>query len=77
MQTDIENNKDRNQIAWFALFVVPFILYDLANIFITDFKTWLAIDYLFVKAFPLFLIVYLLRKRRIVRAAFALTLPSK
>ena len=77
MQTDLENNKDRIKVAWFALFVVPFILNDLANIFITDFKAWLAIDYLFVKAFPLFLIVYLLRTRRIVLAAFALTLPSK
>ena len=79
MQTDIENNKDRTKVAWFALFVVPFILNDLANIFITDFKTWLAIDYLFVKAFPLSLIVYLLRTRRIVLADFGLKMitPSQ
>jgi len=79
MQTDLENHKDRNKLAWFALFVAPFILNDLANIFITDFKTWLAIDYLFVKAFPLFLIVYLLRTRRMVLADLGLKIitPSQ
>jgi len=74
MQTDIENNKNRNinMFAWFSIFVAPFILNDFANIYIYSFKTWLVIDYLFVKVFPLFLIVYLLRTRRIVLADLGL-----
>ena len=79
MQTDIENNEDRNKLGWFMLLVAPFILNDFSNIFIADFKTWLVIDYLFVKAFPLFLIVYLLRTRRIILADLGLKMiaPSQ
>jgi len=65
MQTDIERNKDSNKLALFALFVAPFILNDFANIFIENFRVWLAIDYLSVKAFPLVLIVHLLRTKKI------------
>ena len=45
--------------------LVPFYLNDLANIYVRNWSYWLAIDYLAVKAFPLLLITYLVKTRRI------------
>ena len=48
---------------WFAIAVAPFLLNDLANIFVHNFTTWIIIDYIFVKGFPLVVLIYLLRSR--------------
>ena len=48
-----------------GVLTVPFLLNDFANIFLTDYRAWLMIDYVFVKAFPLGVIFYLLRTKRI------------
>lgn len=48
-----------------GVLTLPFLLNDLANIFVRDYRVWLAIDYAFVKALPLAVILYFLRVRRI------------
>ena len=48
-----------------GVLTVPFLLNDFANVFLTDYRAWLMIDYGFVKAFPLGVIFYLLRTKRI------------
>ena len=57
-----ENNKKR--ILAFMVCCAPFFLNDLANIFLyRNYMAWLAVDYVFVKAFLLGFIFYLLRKK--------------
>ena len=48
-----------------GVLTLPFLLNDFANIFVRDYRVWLAIDYLWVKALPLAVILYFLRVRRI------------
>jgi len=48
-----------------GVLTLPFLLNDFANIFVRDYRVWLAIDYLWVKALPLAVILYFLRIRRI------------
>ncbi len=48
-----------------GVLTLPFLLNDFANIFVRDYRLWLAIDYGFVKALPLALILYFLRAQRI------------
>lgn len=43
----------------------PFLLNDFANIYVADYRLWLAIDYVAVKAFPLGFISYLLRTKKL------------
>lgn len=45
---------------YFALLAAPFYLNDFASIYIDDWRIWLAIDYLAVKAWPLALLAWLL-----------------
>jgi membrane protease YdiL (CAAX protease family) len=49
---------------WLATFLLlgPFYLNDFSNIWIDDWRIWLSIDYLFVKAVPLMAAVWLLRQ---------------
>jgi len=47
-----------------GVLTLPFLLNDFANIFVKDYRVWLTIDYVFVKAFPLAVILYLLRTKR-------------
>ena len=51
----------------------PFYLNDFANIHVTDWRAWLAIDYVAVKLLPLALIAWLLATRRMAPGEFGLT----
>jgi membrane protease YdiL (CAAX protease family) len=56
----------RRELAlWVTLLALPFYLNDFANIFIEDWRVWLAIDYLPVKLLPLALIIWLVRSGRL------------
>ena len=48
-----------------GVLTLPFLLNDFTNIFVRDYRVWLAIDYAWVKALPLAVILYFLRIRRI------------
>src|SRR5207247_770966 len=48
-----------------GVLTLPFLLNDFANIFVRDYRVWLAIDYIFVKALPLAAIWFLLKTKRI------------
>ena len=48
-----------------GVLTLPFLLNDFANIFVPDYRLWLAIDYGFVKALPLALIWCFLRAQKI------------
>ena len=48
-----------------GVLTLPFLLNDFANIFVPDYRLWLAIDYGFVKALPLALVWYFLRAQKI------------
>ncbi len=55
----------RRDMAIIAGLTLPFLLNDFSNIFVRDYRLWLAIDYIFVKAVPLALLACLLRARKI------------
>ena len=48
-----------------GVLTLPFLLNDFANIFVRDYRVWLAIDYGLVKVLPLAAILYLFRCGRI------------
>jgi membrane protease YdiL (CAAX protease family) len=48
-----------------GVLTLPFLLNDFANIFVSDYRVWLVVDYVLVKALPLGVILYLLRVRTI------------
>jgi membrane protease YdiL (CAAX protease family) len=49
----------------FAILVAPFYLNDFASIYVADWRWWLAIDYVGVKALPLALLIWILRSGRV------------
>ena len=61
---------------WFGLLATPFFLNDFSNIFISGYKTWLAIDYIFVKFLPTVLIVYLLQTKKLHLDDLGLKMPT-
>lgn len=63
---------NRRHLVAFALLAAPFYLNDFAGIFIRDWRTWLAIDYVAVKLFPLAAIAWLVASRRMTPADFGL-----
>ena len=72
-----DSYSDRNnRMLWLALLAAPFFLNDFANIFIDDYRVWLTIDYLFVKALPLVLIIYLLQTKKVALADLGLKMPK-
>ncbi len=60
----------------FILLVSPFYLNDLAGIFIKDWRLWLLIDYVGVKLFPLAVILWLIRSKKMQPAEFGITAQS-
>ncbi len=69
------DEQPRQQFISLALIciVAPFYLNDLANIFISHWGPWLVIDYLFAKAYPLLIFVYLFKTSRITWSGIGLT----
>ena len=61
---------------WFGLLATPFFLNDFSNIFISDYRIWLAVDYIFVKFLPTALIVYALQTKRLQFADLGLKMPT-
>lgn len=55
-----------------ALLAGPYYLNDFANIYISDWRLWLVIDYAIMKPLPLLLIVYLVRRNIVPASAFPL-----
>jgi CAAX protease family protein len=64
MDAESTSSQSRREILIVTVLTLPFLLNDFANIFVKDYRLWLAIDYIATKAFPLALISYLLRARR-------------
>ena len=60
-----------NAIALVLLFA-PFYLNDFASIYVHDWRAWLAIDYVFVKALPLLLVAWMMARRQVARADLGL-----
>lgn len=67
--------KNRLYIVVFILLAGPFYLNDFSSIYIKDWRLWLLIDYLCVKAFPLLLVIWLISKKKMRASEFGLTLP--
>ncbi len=67
---------NESKLEWFTLLAAPFILNDIAYIFVRDYRVWFAIDYLFVKAFPLVIIVYILRTGKATTGDLGIKMPS-
>ena len=61
--------------ALFVLLFAPFYLNDFANIYIHDWRMWLAIDYVFVKALPLLLIARMVARGQLSYASLGLGTP--
>ncbi len=54
------------------LLLLPFYANDLADIYLKDWRAWLAIDYVAVKLFPLLILAWLVRSGRIAPASLGL-----
>ena len=70
----IHNSDDKRRnaptVTTLDLLFAPFYLNDFANIYVHDWRTWLAIDYVFVKAMPLLLVVWMVSRGQLARDAF-------
>ena len=68
----MSRESDTRHLVVFAVLAAPFYLNDFANIYIADWRWWLAIDYVAVKFFPLAVIAWLITSRRMTRDDFGL-----
>jgi membrane protease YdiL (CAAX protease family) len=59
--------------ATLILLASPFYLNDFANLFVTDWRLWLWIDYVGVKLFPLVIVMALIRRHKLRPADIGLT----
>ena len=71
----IRGNNRRSAIILLAL-CLPFYLNDLSDIYVTDWRLWILIDYVAVKLFPCFVIFWLIRNREMDFSDFGLNIPS-
>ena len=69
-----ENNT--RYLAVLLVIAVPFYLNDFANIYVKDWRWWLAIDYVAVKLFPLAVVAWLIASGRMQLAEFGLTVQG-
>lgn len=51
----------RRYVVLYAALAAPFFLNDFMNIYVSDYTTWIVLDYLFVKALPIAAIVWAVR----------------
>lgn len=65
----------RGKGAFFVVLLSPFLVNDLANIFVTDFASWAALDYL-SRGLPLAAAAWALRTGRLSRADVGLAMPG-
>jgi hypothetical protein len=65
----------RGKMWVFAALLTPFLVNDLANIFVHDFSAWVALDYL-SRGLPLAAAAWMLRTGRLSRADLGLTFPG-
>ena len=70
--------KDKNisYILILTLLTLPFYLNDFSNIFISDWRLWMLIDYTTVKLFPFIVVIWLIRSKKIKLSEFGLTFGS-
>jgi uncharacterized protein len=60
-----KNGNLRQDTVILAVLTLPFLLNDFSNIFVRDYRLWLVIDYVFVKAFPIAVVIRLLRSKKL------------
>lgn len=58
------------------LLCLPFYLNDLNDIYVKDWRWWLLIDYVAVKFFPLLVLAWLIRRKKVGFSALGLRIPS-
>jgi uncharacterized protein len=66
----------RRAVTVLILLCLPFYLNDFADIFVADWRLWLAIDYIAVKLVPLAGIGWLIGTKKMASSAFGLKMPS-
>ncbi|MBW1766931.1 MAG: CPBP family intramembrane metalloprotease [Deltaproteobacteria bacterium] len=69
------SSKEKNMryILVLILLLAPFYLNDFSNIYITDWRLWISIDYTTVKLFPFLVLFWLLRNKKMKPSEFGLT----
>lgn len=72
----LQNRRDKLYIFTAILMVGPFYLNDFSNIFISDWRWWLFIDYTAVKCFPLILAFWLIYSNKMQAFEFGLRTQS-
>jgi membrane protease YdiL (CAAX protease family) len=65
--------KNKSYILVLILLTIPFYLNDFSNIYITDWRLWISIDYTTVKLFPFLVVLWLIRSKRMKPSEFGLT----
>ena len=68
-----EDGKNRIYILALILLTSPFYLNDFANMYVTNWRWWLFIDYVGVKLFPFLVVLWLIRSKKMRISEFGLT----
>jgi len=68
--------KNKLYIIVLILLISPFYLNDFSNIYIKNWHWWLFIDYTAVKLFPLLIVIWLVRNKKMQASEFGLTTQS-
>ena len=68
-----EDGKNRIYILALILLTSPFYLNDFANMYVTNWRWWLFIDYVGVKLFPFLVVLRLIRSKKMRASEFGLT----
>jgi membrane protease YdiL (CAAX protease family) len=68
-----EDGKNRIYILALVLLTSPFYLNDFANMYVTNWRWWLFIDYVGVKLFPFLVVLWLIRSKKMRVSEFGLT----
>ena len=64
---------NRHYVLTLILLCVPFYLNDFSNIYVTDWRLWILIDYTSVKLFPLLVVLWLISTKRMQLSEIGLT----
>lgn len=65
--------KNKRYILVLILLFIPFYLNDFSNIYVTDWRFWILIDYSTVKLFPFLVVLWLIRSKKMQPSEFGLT----
>jgi membrane protease YdiL (CAAX protease family) len=73
---EFSGGEPKHPITVVILLCLPFYLNDLNDIYVKDWRWWLLIDYVAVKLFPLLVLAWLIRRKKVGFSSLGLRIPS-